>query len=1154
MTVSAFARHLRLRDVSDQCEGTLRVTRWDFDAAVGDVRGLAVEVGRNYVTPQAALQFPRALVGPRVPTLARYIAGDFGEILSRAVYSARMGMDVPFNKLQTMRPAGNVTVQGPDILCLTLAPGGREPEPVTVEAKTRMSGKPSEILPAIGSGTRVQDEAYLVGAWAQAAESMLAHPDHDRQFALSAALHLGRLTDPKATLPPHAAHAVAIVGKDLITSAALKKYWGDAPPVSALHIVTVPNLEQLRSDVFSFARGLTFGDLSAGAASLLPTGLTASVSALISPQAAIELGASPARTDLLVVVEAALWFLADHDGIALARARHVAYSEDSAIAGLAQLLAGSLGGAMASLQGHALLDFAEIAAEVMRLSRGRDDLVAATQALAEVREISPDILYAAQHVAAAVIHRLDRHPATMTSAAGATGPAVKHVVDEMMQHGRYALWPSQAAALQGGLLDTAQCSVAIKMPTSAGKTALMQLLVADQLDKDSAAGVVVLAPTRALVAQLQHDLRASLPDSIEVRATRGGLDYDTASPSTAPTLTGPGATVVTPERFDLDWRRAATGDGGIDLAALKLIVVDEAQLIDTDTRGAALERVIARAMRRDIRVVLISSQFSDVAALSQWISGEVFQSEWQPAWMERLVYFRGPTGTKSAVAREGYMWSEGGVEQQILTLMPSEKSKGNGCVRDRKHETASLVQRYAADGLVVVFTDRKNQADGLLNVIRGRIALQQDVPADLDALAASIESHHPKEAADLRAGIGLHHADVPDDVKRAIETAARRNGGMLRCLVCTSTLLEGVDFPTRTVIAAYPPQDVRGQPLISRLHNLAGRAGRGGSFTSGRLVIMTSDHNQAHKWRKALRAKLPPTKTALTRALVELQNRQPDGLTGGEIIDALTIEVLAEAAVSDGDLRRALENALEQTMWSATSAPEVREPVMVAATYFARTVAGAVPDTLLRNAFYRSGLALQSCMALRNRLEPELDDITLQLYASGTSESSRDLLLYTLIEMLVGALDELAELRGIGSSDLAAVLTMWMAGQPESDIEAAHAEAWRAVKRRHLETVLPWALTGAFEVLAALAGDLGMRDTAHRNLIPARIRYGISYPDLFALVQQGADRVRVTQLAREVEADRAEQMQSKPQGEPLVWNLADAVGRRLAQTEVAGSA
>lgn len=1153
--MSAFGARLRLRATTRHCGGLLTVHRWEFAPGEDDLPDLAIEVGRAYVSDAARIATPRAGLAPKVPTNDNVVAGDFGEMLTRAIYGTRMGMELPFSKLQSMKPVADATVQGPDVLCLTLAPGD-DPEPVTVEAKTRTNGSPSAVLGAIGKSTKVVDEDYLVSAWAAGAELMLAHPDHERHFAMSAAQHLGRLIDPDAALPPHSVHAVAIVGADKITAAKLSEHWSDDPPVSVLHVVTVPNVVDLRSRLFVRAGELTYADLTEGAAAVVPTRAPAGVTGLLSPGAATRVAAAGQVSDVLVVVEAALWFLADQDGIGLARAQRAVDRGTPAARGLAQLLTGALSGAIGTLAGHPLRPFAESAKAVVSLDSRPEELIAAVKEAEDVEAIPHDVLLAVRHVAAALLHRLQRHPVTLTAAAGATGPAVRHVIGELTKYGKHALWPSQAAAVQGGLLDREQKSLAIKMPTSAGKTTLMQLLVADELDRSPGAVVAVLGPTRALVGQLYGDLRDSLPGYTEIRASQGGHDYDVDTPSSPTVLAGPGVVVVTPERFDLDWRRAATGDSDADLDALRLLVVDEAQLIDSGPRGAALERVIARALRAGVRVVLVSSQFSDVQGVANWIGGKALESDWRPAWLERLVYFRGPEGTKHTTAREGYLWSEGGVAKQVLTLKPSEKSDDQGCVRDRKHETAAMVQRYVEDGLVVVFTDRKDLADGLLRTIRGQLPTLSNVPPPLEALATSIEQAHPEQAAALREGLGLHHADVPRAVKGAIERAARRHGGLLRCIVCTPTLLEGVDFPARTVVAAYPPQNRQGVPDIARLRNLAGRAGRGGKFTSGRLVVMAFDHQRARKWRKAFRTQLPATETALTAAMKELLARQPDGLSdaGKETLDALTIEVLADASATDGDLRRALEAALEQTVWSATSPPQAHEHVLDRAEIYALQVAAAVPDDKQRNAFYRSGLKLKSCIALRARLADKLDAITERLSAVNVDQHSLDALLHFLIAVLVVTLDELDSLRGIDRTNLKNALDMWMSGASETAIEVAYPDAWEALTPRYLETLLPWALTGAFEIIAALAGDLDLRERAHRLLKPVRLRDGVPDPDLCGLVRDGADRVRVARIANEVQAER----EANGTETYLFWadprTLASAVEERLRKELAAEAA
>ena len=120
-----------------------------------------------------------------------------------------------------------------------------------------------------------------------------------------------------------------------------------------------------------------------------------------------------------------------------------------------------------------------------------------------------------------------------------------------------------------------------------------------------------------------------------------------------------------------------------------------------------------------------------------------------------------------------------------------------------------------------------------------------------------------------------------------------------------------------------------------------------------------------------------------------------------------------------------------------------------------------------------------------------------------------------LIEILVKSLEELSALQTVEPQELRGALTKWMQGASESDIEEVHPDAWEALTPRQLETMIPWALTGAFEVIAALAGRPQLRETAHERLDPVRIRDGIPDSALSELVREGADRVRVSRIAAE---------------------------------------
>lgn len=1114
---SEFGAKLRMASQPERvCEGQLTLYRWTFEIDPSDIHALAVAAGRSYVTENMRLMYPDARVSLKIPSEdGTTLKGDFGEMIAQGIYSTRMGRNVPFSKLQLAKTVANATVQGPDTLCLTITPG-EEVEPVIVEAKWRHRGTPSAVLPIIESSLKVVTEQYCVEAWAAGVQLMQAHPDYKRHFAFAAAQHLGRLIDPEAPLPPHLRHAVAVVAEDRLPAVEIQKRWADAPPVSELHVVTIKDHESTMNSIFEATAELTYADLTGGASKFLSSGAQPGVSGLLSPELASRAAVRQNPTPLHAILESSLWYLADQDGLGLARARMAATEEDPDVRGLAELLTGALGRARAALKGRPLEDFADAARDLL-------DLQVPSHRLQDVLEaaitLDPALLEAAQHVAATLIHRLDRHPMTMTKAKGATGVAVVHVVDRMRQIGRHALWPSQADAVRGGLLDPAQRSLAIKMPTSAGKTTLMELVAADTIDRHPDGVVAVLAPTRALVGQLYRDLRDGLPDDVNVRSSQGGLDYDTGAPSTGGVLDGPGVSVMTPERLDLEWRRAITGDGDIDLEDIKLLIVDEAQHVDSGSRGATLELLIAKALRRGIRVVLLASQFSDVHGIAKWVNGDALESDWRPAWLERHVYIRGDLETKPTIARRAYLWPEGANPTPIFELKPSDKSKGPGWIRERKHEAAGLVQKYASDGLVVVFTENKSYAQSLLDIISTKTVQYGPPRAALAELASSIEERHPVEAAALWNGLGLHTADVHRDVRQAIESAARREGGLLRCIVCTPTLLEGVDFPARTVIAAYPPHTSVRTLDIARLRNLEGRAGRAGKFTSGRLVVMTSDHEKARRWRRVMRHGLPSTETALTRALKELQQRVPEQMFvvgDKDIINAVTIEAVAESATVDGDLRRSLEVALERTFWFATSAPQIEQDVILArgANYAVR-VGALVPDAGLRAAVYRSGLKLEGCLALRDAIAVKLDAIEGILRADPLDSKDNDRLLRWLLQTCIATVEELQDLRDCSPKSLGDALAEWVAGTDEDRIGELYPDAWSALKPRHLETLLVWALTGSFEIIAALADDPDLRDAAHDRLAPSRVRYGVFDAALCPMVRDGADRVQVARLANE---------------------------------------
>ena len=92
-------------------------------------------------------------------------------------------------------------------------------------------------------------------------------------------------------------------------------------------------------------------------------------------------------------------------------------------------------------------------------------------------------------------------------------------------------------------------------------------------------------------------------------------------------------------------------------------------------------------------------------------------------------------------------------------------------------------------------------------------------------------------------GIGVHHGGMLPKYRRLVETLAQ--AGLLRVVVGTDTLGVGINVPIRTVLftALSKYDGTRTRLLMAReFHQIAGRAGRAGFDTLGRVVVQAPEH------------------------------------------------------------------------------------------------------------------------------------------------------------------------------------------------------------------------------------------------------------------------------------------------------------------------
>jgi hypothetical protein len=283
---------------------------------------------------------------------------------------------------------------------------------------------------------------------------------------------------------------------------------------------------------------------------------------------------------------------------------------------------------------------------------------------------------------------------------------------------------------------------------------------------------------------------------------------------------------------------------------------------------------------------------------------------------------------------------------------------------------------------------------------------------------------------------------------------------------------------------------------------------------------MNEDETQADKWLRAFTTELPATHSALTDALQAMFNWGQDVLSGQDpiddkrlaVVDATILAAIAEGAVVDGDLRHAVEDVLGRTLWYAGANAVTREQLLQRATYRAAYISRRVALDNWSKAFYRSGLPLNSCFALRDALAPNIGSI----YDEVTNpHGNHDNVLLWLAVHIAPTVEELGHWQEIPAAELYEALRMWLMAEPEEDIESRFAAAWKAVRPTDLETLIPWVLTAAIDFIATETGAPVFRELAHRRLGPVRLRYGVPEADMCELVRDGFDRDDAVTAAEE---------------------------------------
>jgi replicative superfamily II helicase len=356
---------------------------------------------------------------------------------------------------------------------------------------------------------------------------------------------------------------------------------------------------------------------------------------------------------------------------------------------------------------------------------------------------------------------------------------------------------------------TSKNSVAFSAPTSGGKSFILELYLTSLFESD-ARSVAYVVPTRALISQVSSELSALFK-------THHRTPPEMITVPLRPELKVPGKViyVMTQERIKLSL------EAQVELSA-DVVIVDEAHSISEGARGILLQEVIEELLARNSNSQVL---FANPTTRNLETFGRLF----------RLPTLATRSSQEPTVSQNFLIAKTNAPDRGCISITIARE---NGRLTQLGEVTTELRLRSRVDKLAhvplalcenqpnLIYANGADEAEEIAIKLAERVRDKKPSPRLLALAKLSRETVHQQYvlAKCVEKGIGFHYANIPTKLRQEIESAF--SGGQLSYLICTSTLLQGVNLPAKNIFMLKPTRG-QGQQLESPdFWNLAGRAGR----------------------------------------------------------------------------------------------------------------------------------------------------------------------------------------------------------------------------------------------------------------------------------------------------------------------------------------
>jgi len=349
-------------------------------------------------------------------------------------------------------------------------------------------------------------------------------------------------------------------------------------------------------------------------------------------------------------------------------------------------------------------------------------------------------------------------------------------------------------------------------PTSAGKTHIILTYLVRQILLSDGAFAAIIVPTRALISEVAnkvYEISKSFNSDREIEICTVPKDTNFKDKTIF---------VMTQERL---YEVLQSGD-----LSFNYLFIDEAHNISDPSRGVLLHLTIDKLLENSFPQIILS------------MPSDSYKNAFSSIFND--VDFSQEITKHSPVSK--ILMSVKLVGREILI----SRYKSDFNIKIPKNYNGSklskLVLRLGQGQSNIIYKNRtdycENTADDIADLMIDFVA-----SPELEEAADYIEKFIHEDfslASNLRKGVAFHYGPLPSSVRVMIERLAKED--LIKYIVCTSTLAEGVNLPAKNLFLENPLQPIIGRESERledvKINNITGRAGRMIEHFSGNIFLI----------------------------------------------------------------------------------------------------------------------------------------------------------------------------------------------------------------------------------------------------------------------------------------------------------------------------